>query len=165
MDETKFKKLMENQDFAKKVFETKTPEEFKSLFSKEGVEITDKDLEQILKAIAPLVQTSQTVEIKDPTLPTPIPTSDSDLSNVTGGVVASSAALGAGIVAALAGVSGGTLAAYLKGKKDGKKESNEDLKKSLEEIRKWCELLKCPSAISVLSNRLFNGGFNGGKQK
>lgn len=140
MDETKFKKLMENQDFAKKVFETKTPEEFKSLFSKEGLEITDKDIEQILKAIAPLVQTSQTVEVKDPTLPTPIPLSDSDSSNVSGGIDAASAALGAGIVAALAGAGGGVYAAYLKGKKDGRKE-----------LMHWFNVFRFPSKPAIIS--------------
>lgn len=141
MNEKELKGLMEDPDFKKEIFKTKTPEEFKTLFSKKGINVTDKDVEQILNAMAPLIKTIETTEIGDPKIPTPIALPDNDTSNVVGGIDASSAAIGAGIVAGLIGAGGGAFAAYLKGKKDGKEE--------MKELLDWYRLFVKPSTPST----------------
>lgn len=122
MDEVKFKKLMENKEFVKKMFETKTPDELKSIFLKEGLEINDQDLDQILKAIAPLIKTSTPLEIKDPKISTPIPVSDQISENITGGINMPDFAAGAGSATAISLAIACGVMLYKKGIRDGQKE-------------------------------------------
>lgn len=125
MDEVKFKKLMENKEFVKKMFETKTPNELKSIFLKEGLEINDQDLDQILKAIAPLIKTSTPLEIKDPKISTPIPVSpvsDQISEKISGGINMPDFAAGAGSATAISLAIAGGVMLYKKGIRDGQKE-------------------------------------------
>lgn len=122
MDEVKFKKLMENKEFVKKMFETKNPDELKSIFLKEGLEINDQDLDQILKAIAPLIKTSTPLEIKDPKISTPIPVSDQISENITGGINMPDFAAGAGSATAISLAIACGVMLYKKGIRDGQKE-------------------------------------------
>ena len=85
MDKAKFEELMKKEDFVKKVFESKTSEELKSILQKEGLEVSETDLKQIMDSIAVLTKTSTPVEIKDPTISTPIPLSDEQSTQISGG--------------------------------------------------------------------------------
>ena len=86
MDKVKFEELMKKEDFVKKVFESKTSKELESILKKEGLEVSETDLKQIMDSIAVLTKTSTPVEIKDPTIPTPIPISDEQSIKISGGI-------------------------------------------------------------------------------
>ncbi len=62
MDELKFKKLMENKDFVKNMFESKNLDELKSNFLKEGLEIKNQDLDQIPQKIEHLIEDEEFVK-------------------------------------------------------------------------------------------------------
>ncbi len=83
MDESKFTELLKNESFAKKLFETKNPEELRNLFSENGIKLNDKDLKEVTDAISYVTQRLNTVK-------------DSDLENISGGLDGPSVAIGAG---------------------------------------------------------------------
>lgn len=85
MDKAKFQELMKKEDFVKKVFESKTSKELESILKKEGLEVSEAELREVMDSIAVLTQTSKPVEIKDPTMPTPISLSNEQSTKVSGG--------------------------------------------------------------------------------
>lgn len=101
---TRFKELTENVDFMEKVLESKTEKEVRSLFEKEGVTLSDSDVEYLSDAISKIAR-------KTGVMP------EEELSTVAGGMSSGSAgAIGAaaGLVggAAITGVAGLVGAAY-----------------------------------------------------
>lgn len=82
MDEIKFQELMKREDVVKKVFEAKTSKELESVLKKEGLEINEAELKQLMSSIT---QTSSPGEIKSPTIPTPIPLSNNQSANISSG--------------------------------------------------------------------------------
>ena len=85
MDKAKFQELMKKEDFVKKVFESKTSKELESTLQKEGLEVSEAELKEVMDSIAVLTQTSTPVEIKDPTMSTPISLSDEQSTQISGG--------------------------------------------------------------------------------
>ncbi len=116
MDELKFAKLMKDESFVKKLFETNNSEELRNLFSENEIKIDDKDLKEVTDAISYVTQRLNTVK-------------DSDLENISGGLDGPSVAIGAGATAGICAIIAteifGAFQLYRKGVKDGENKAKE----------------------------------------
>ena len=83
MDETKLQELIEDENFAKNVLESKTPQELESVLSKKGLKVSSEELEQIIKSLD-LIK-SQNLQAKDSKTSEPIPISDEESAIISGG--------------------------------------------------------------------------------
>ena len=125
MDEQKLQELLQSQPFMEKVLSAQTVEEVKSLFSAEGVDLTDEDINVLGQAIEAAIQNGGNL-------------SDADLENISGGVSdALVAVLASGAVLALsaAAVAGGVVTH--KAEKWYRQKTFDITKK---EIEKWREI-------------------------
>lgn len=83
MDETKLQELIEDEDFAKNVLESKTPEELESVLSKKGLKVSSEELEQIIKSLD-LIK-NRNAQAKDSKTSEPIPISEEESTRISGG--------------------------------------------------------------------------------
>ena len=83
MDETKLQELIEDEDFAKNVLESKTPEELESVLSKKGLKVSSEELEQIIKSLD-LIK-NRNAQAKDSKISGPIPISEEESTRISGG--------------------------------------------------------------------------------